>query len=92
MNKSKATVDNLDVGKKTFPAGLKKLSDVVNNEVIKNTKCNTLKTKINSLEKTNPGAITLTHINQYSTDKLNLEKNNTKYEWFRDYNCYEYKN
>ena len=30
---------------------LKKLSDVVDNEVVKNTKINTLKTKVNNLEK-----------------------------------------
>ena len=79
LNDSKTTVDDLDVGKKTFSVGSKKLSDVVNNEVIKNRKYNTLKTKINSLEKTIPDATTLAHINQYNTDKLNLEKNNTKY-------------
>ena len=33
---------------------LKKLSDVVDNEFVKNTKFNTLKTKVNNLEKKNP--------------------------------------
>ena len=47
---------------------MKKLSDVVGNEVVKNTKFNTLKTKVNNL------ATTLIHINQYYTDKQNLEK------------------
>ena len=32
---------------KTFPIDLKKLSDAVKNEVVKNTKLNTLKMKIN---------------------------------------------
>ena len=40
-------MDDLDVGQlKTVPLGLKKLSDVVDNEVVKNTKFNTLKTNI----------------------------------------------
>ena len=45
-------VDDLDVGKlKTVPVDfLKKLSDAVNNENVKNTKFNTLKTKVNNLE------------------------------------------
>ena len=47
---------------------LKKLSDVVVNESVKNTKFNTLKTKLNSLEKKTPDATTLIHINQYKTD------------------------
>ena len=70
LNNLKIKVDNLDVGKlKTFPLDLKKLSDVVANEVVKNTKFNTLKTKVNSLEKKIPDATTLIHIIQYNTDK-----------------------
>ena len=43
---------DLDVGKlKTVPVDLKKLSDIVDNQIIKNTKFNTLKTKLNNLEK-----------------------------------------
>ena len=53
---------------------MKKLSDVIDTEVVKNTKCNTLKTKVNSLEKKIPDATTLMHINQYITDKQILEK------------------
>ena len=40
----------------------------------------------------------LIHINQYNTDKQNLEKEmemlieNTRYKWFSDYNCFEYQN
>ena len=58
---------------KTSPVSLKKLSDIVANEVVKNT-FNTLKTKLNSLEKKILDATTLIHINQYNTDKQNLEK------------------
>ena len=61
---------------KTVPVDLKKLSDVVDNEVVKNTKFNTLKTKANKLEKKTPYTTTLIHINQYNTDKQNLEKEN----------------
>ena len=76
---------------------MKKLSDVVDND--KNTKFNTLKTKVNNLEKKNPDVTTLIHIIQYNTDKQNLEKKlrdvdkkNTNYKWFKDYICFEYKN
>ena len=37
-------------------------------------------------------------MNQYNTDKQNLEKTmryvdkNTRYKWFSDENCFEYKN
>ena len=42
MNDLKTKVDNLDVSKlKTAPFDLTKLSDVVDNEVAKNTKFNT---------------------------------------------------
>ena len=51
LNNLKTKVYDLDVGKlKTVPLDLKKLSDVVANEVVKNTKFNILKTKVNSLE------------------------------------------
>ena len=43
LNNSKTKVDDLDAGKlKTAPVNL---SDLVDNEVVKNTKFNTLKTK-----------------------------------------------
>ena len=49
----KTKVDDLDVGKmKTGLVDLKKISDVVDNEVIKNTKFKTLKTKVNNFDKT----------------------------------------
>ena len=79
---------------KTVPIDLKELSDVADNDidVVKNTKLNKLKTKVNSLEKKIPDATTLIHISQYNTEKQNLEKKlemlikNTRYEWFSDYN------
>ena len=75
LNDLKTEVDDLDVGKlKTVHVDLKKLSDLVANEVVKNTKFNTLKTKVNSLEKIIPDATTLIHINQYNRDKQNLER------------------
>ena len=70
LNNLKAKVDDLDVGKlKTVPVDLEKLSHVVDNEVVKNTKFNTLKTKVNYLDKKIPDATTLNNINQYNTDK-----------------------
>ena len=75
MNNLKTKVDDIDVGKlKSVPVDLKKLSDIVDNEAAKNTKFNTIKTKVNSLEKKIPEATTLIHINQYNADKQNLEK------------------
>ena len=57
MNNLKAKVDYLDVGKlKTVPVDLTKLSDVVDKKVVKSTKVNTLKTKVNNLEKKIPDA------------------------------------
>ena len=83
---------------KTVPVDLKKLSDVVDNQVVKNTKFNTVEIKLNNLDKRIPDATTLIHINQYNTDKQNLEKKlvisikNIRCKWFSDYNCFEYKN
>ena len=68
----KAKVDDLYVGK--LKTVLVDLSNVVDNEVVKSTKCNTQKTKVKSLDKKTPDATTLIHINQYNTDKQNLEK------------------
>ena len=75
QNNLKTKVDDLDVGKlKTVPVDLKKLSDVVDNEVAKNKKFNTLKTKVNNLEKKILDTTTLIHRNQYNTDKKILDK------------------
>ena len=65
-----AGVDKL----KAVRIDLDKLSDVVDNQVVKNTKFNTLKTKVINLEHKIPEATTLIDINQYNTDEQNLEK------------------
>ena len=73
LNNIKTKVYDLDAGKlKIVPLGLKKLSGVVDNEVIKITKFNSL--KVNNLENKISDATVLIHINQYSTDKQNEEK------------------
>ena len=75
MNNTKTKVASLDVAKlKAVPVDLKKLSDLLANEVVKNAKFNTLKKKIKSLEKKVPDATTLIHINQYNKDKQKLDK------------------
>ena len=45
----------------------------MDNEVVKNTRFNTLKTKVSNLEKKIPDATFLIHINQYNTVKKNIE-------------------
>ena len=75
MNNLKAKADDIGVGKlKTVLVDMKKLSDVVDNVVVKNTKFNTLKRKVNSLEEKISDATILIYINQYNTDKQNLEE------------------
>ena len=65
LNNLKTKVDDLDVDKlNTVLIALKKLSDVVDNEVVKNTKFNTLRTKVNERDKKTHDATTLFHINQ----------------------------
>ena len=78
LNDLKTKVDDLDYGKlKTVSVDLEKLSNVVDNEVVKkNKKFNTLKTKVNNLDKRIAHATALIHINQYNSDKHNLEKKN----------------
>ena len=52
LNNLKTKIDDLDVDKlKKIPVNFKNLNDVVHKEVIKNAKFNTLKTKVNNLEK-----------------------------------------
>ena len=64
-NLQKKNENDLDVGKsKTVPVDLKKLSDVVDNAVIKNKKFKTLKAKVNNLENNIPNTTTLIDINQ----------------------------
>ena len=51
LNNLKTKIDDLNVDKlKNVPVGLKKLSDVVVNEVVQNTNFNTRNTKVNNLE------------------------------------------
>ena len=70
MNNLTSKADDLDFGKlKAALVDLKKLIDVVDNEVVKNTKFNTLETKVNSLEKKIDDATTLIQTNQYNTGK-----------------------
>ena len=85
LNNLETKVDDLDVGElKSISVELKNLSDVEVNEVVKNTKFDKLKTKVNNLEKKIPDATTIIHINQYNTNKQNLEKKigdvNEKYQ------------
>ena len=75
MNNLKTRVDDLYVGKlKTVLVDLKKLSDIVDNEVVKIKNFNTFQTKLIRLDKKIVDATTLIHINQYNTDKQKLEK------------------
>ena len=75
LNSLKTKVDDLDAGKlKTAPVDLKKLNDVVDTELVKNTKFNTLKAKVNNLDQKIADSTILIHINQYNKDKQNLEK------------------
>ena len=77
FNNLKTKVNGLDAGKlKTTPVDLKKLSDVVDNELAKNTKFDKLKRKLNSLEKKTPDATAIIRINQYNTDKCFFDKKN----------------
>ena len=73
-NNLKTKVDDSDAGKlKTLPLDLKKLSDVVDNEVAKNKKFNTRKKKVNKIYRKISDVTTLIHINQYNADKQSLE-------------------
>ena len=68
LNDVKTKVNNLDIGKlKTVPKDWKKISGAVKNEVVENTKFNTLKTEVNKLDKKNSDAIISIHINQYNS-------------------------
>ena len=70
LNSLKVRVDKIDVGKlNTAPADLGKLSNVVNNDVVKKTVYDKLITKINA---TNTSGFVLK--TQYDPDKSSLEK------------------
>ena len=68
---------------------MKKLSDVVDNEIVKNARFITLNTKVNNLDKKIPDTTTLNYINQYSTDKQHLERKTRAVDkkYHSDYNC-----
>ena len=52
LNKVKAKVDDLDLGElKTLPINLKQLSDVVDKQIDKNAKFNTLEMEVNELDR-----------------------------------------
>ena len=55
---------------RTVSVDFKKLSDVVNRKVVKNTKFNTPKTKVNNLEKKNPDSTTLLWISELEVSGL----------------------
>ena len=70
LNNLKTKADDFGVAQlKTLPVDLKRLSHVVDNEVVKNIKFNALKRKANNLDKKISNATTLILINQYNTDK-----------------------
>ena len=76
LNNLQTNVDDLDVGKlKTVTIDLKKLIDVVDDQVVKKIKFNILKTKVNKLDKNISDATVLILISQYNTDKQKLFKN-----------------
>ena len=75
LNNLITKLDDLAVGKlKTVLEDVTKLSDLVDKRVVKNTKFDTLNTKVNNLEKKIPSTTTLIYINQYKTDEQILEK------------------
>ena len=59
----------------TVPVDLKSLSDVIDNEVVKNTKFNTLKAKENKIDKKIPDSSIFICIDEYKTDQQHLAKN-----------------
>ena len=71
LNNLKTKENDLDVGKmKIVTADLKKLSDAVDNDVVKSTKLNKVETKVNSSENKLPDANILIHINTTQTNKI----------------------
>ena len=93
MNDLETKVHDLNVDKvKSVHVDLRRLKnvrDVVDDEVFKNTKFNTIKTKLNNLEKKIPNGFTLIHINQYNTERQNLEGKNGGVRYEIDASRYE---
>ena len=72
----KDEVDKTDIDKlKTVPNYLIKLSDVVDNDLVKKTTNDKLTTKLNVIDTRVPGTSRLLSKIQYHFDKQNLEKN-----------------
>ena len=70
LSNLKIKLDDLDVGKfKTVT-----VNDAADKQVVKNIKFNTMKAKVNNLEKKIPDETTLVHINQFNTGKQRLKK------------------
>ena len=67
----KTKVDDLGIGKsEVIPVNLKKVSEILDNEFVKNQNISTPKTKINNLEKEkNPGEISQINATQVNKDK-----------------------
>ena len=75
LNNLKTKVDDLDVDKlETLTIDLKNWIYIVNKEVVKNAKLNTLKANVNKLCKKILDVTTLIHINQHNSDKQILNK------------------
>ena len=76
LNNLKTKVDDLDIGKlKSFLVDLKKISDIIDKKVDKNTKFNTMKTKVNALEKNVPDGYSNLPNSTQSSEKISSEKN-----------------
>ena len=66
LNNLKTKVNDSDIGKlKIVAIDLGKLSNIVDNEIMKNTKLSKIRTKVNNLDKKIPDATTLVDVNQY---------------------------
>ena len=75
LNNLKTKVDDLDVDKlKTLTIDLKNWIYIVNKEVAKNAKLNTLQANVNKLCKKILDVTTLIRINQHNSDKQILNK------------------
>ena len=58
LNNLKTKVNNLDIDKlKDIPVDLKKVSDVVSKELVKNLKLKKINTRVNNLEKKIPNGM-----------------------------------
>ena len=74
LNNFNTRVNDQDVVKLKTAVGFKKLCNAVDNGVARNTKFNTLKTKVSNLENKIPDTTILIRINRCNRYKQNLEK------------------